>query len=407
MDLLGQVLHHGPTMLFQPIVDLVDGDVVGYEALARGPAGSALESPDAMFAEARRTGRVVELDWACRAAAARAALAGGLRLPLSLFVNLEPETAGVARPATAPLLDDEGRQLRGVVEFTERELLRRPAQVLEAAQRIRERGGRVALDDVGADPASTSFLALLMPDVIKLDMALIQTDPNPHVAETVQAVMAHAERTGAHVLAEGIETERQLETALSLGARFGQGYRFGRPAPLPSLPSVAAISPILAVPDPTEDVDTPFDLVARSDKLRTSRKPLLVEMSKHLELFAKRAPDTVVLLGAFQQGDYFSAATAERYADLAENLTFVAALGVGMAEAPGPGVRGVPLMHEDRLTREWTVVVLGVHVAAALIAREVGDDASQEQRLFQSIVTHDRSIVIAAARALMRRVPPI
>jgi EAL domain-containing protein (putative c-di-GMP-specific phosphodiesterase class I) len=243
-----------------------------------------------MFAEARRTGRVAELDWACRTAAARAALAGGLRLPLSLFVNLEPETAGVARPATVPLLDDDGRQLRAVVEFTERELLRRPAQVLEAAHRIRERGGRVALDDVGADPASTAFLALLKPDVIKLDMALIQTDPTPHVAETVQAVMAHSERTGAHVLAEGIETERQLETALSLGARFGQGYRFGRPAPLPSLPSVDAISPILAVPDATEDVDTPFDLVARSGNLRTSRKPLLVEMSKHLELFAKRAP---------------------------------------------------------------------------------------------------------------------
>src|SRR5207249_11762376 len=76
--------------VFMPLVQLETLEVTGYEAFARGPSGSPLESPGALFEAAEQAGRVAELDWICRAAAYRAALAGGLHPSLSVFVNTDP-----------------------------------------------------------------------------------------------------------------------------------------------------------------------------------------------------------------------------------------------------------------------------------------------------------------------------
>ena len=78
---------------------------------------------------------------------------------------------------------------------------------------------------------SLAFLPLLRPDVVKLDLRLVQERPGPAIAEIMNAVNAHAERTGAVVLAEGIETEEHLVMARALGATLGQGWLFGRPGP--------------------------------------------------------------------------------------------------------------------------------------------------------------------------------
>ena len=82
--------HVGP-FVYQPIVDLCSGTVVGYEALARGAVGGPFERPDLLFAAAHEQGLTAELDWACRAAAFEGALAAGLRTPSTLFVNVEPD----------------------------------------------------------------------------------------------------------------------------------------------------------------------------------------------------------------------------------------------------------------------------------------------------------------------------
>src|SRR5205085_1452138 len=97
--------------------------------------------------------------------------------------------------------------------------------------RLRAAGWRIALDDVGADDMSLAFMPLLRPDIVKLDLSLVQQRPGPAVAGIMNAVNAYAERTGALVLAEGIENEQHLDIAKALGARLGQGYLFGRPAP--------------------------------------------------------------------------------------------------------------------------------------------------------------------------------
>ena len=91
----------------------------------------------------------------------------------------------------------------------------------------------MALDDVGAEPASLAVMPFVHPDVVKLDLQLVQGRTTAEVARIVNAVRAQAERTGARILAEGIETRRHAETARTLGATVGQGWLYGRPGRLP------------------------------------------------------------------------------------------------------------------------------------------------------------------------------
>lgn len=225
----------GVASLYQPLVDLYGGEVVGYEALARGPEGSGLEHPDLLFAAATEAGLEVEMEWECQRAALEGAVATGLGDGQALFLNVEPRLLSVERPEW---LDRLARIALGrfavFVEFTERSLTDRPAELLAAVERLRGLGVRIALDDVGADPRSLALMPFLSPDVIKLDLRLVQENPSLQIAEIVHAVSAEAERSGAIVLAEGIETEEHRQTALALGARYGQGWLFGRPAPLQS-----------------------------------------------------------------------------------------------------------------------------------------------------------------------------
>ena len=227
----------GVRSVYQPIVDLCSGSVVGYEALARGREGGPFERPDLLFAAARDQGLTAELDWACRAAAFEGALAAGLRAPLTLFVNVEPDAVDMPSPAGfLGTMARARRSLRAVFEVTERALANRPAELLRVVEDIRAEGWGIALDDVGADWRSLALMPFIRPDVVKLDMHLVQAPLDVKGALVGEAVRAYAASSGAHILAEGIETEAHRRRALALGATFGQGWMFGRPGPLPDLP---------------------------------------------------------------------------------------------------------------------------------------------------------------------------
>jgi diguanylate cyclase (GGDEF)-like protein/PAS domain S-box-containing protein len=399
----------GPRSVYQPIVDLEDGTVLAYEALARGPEGSRLERPDQLFGAAQAAGRLGELDWACRLAALRGA--EGLERPLRLFVNVEPES--LATPCPEHLVAEwerAGRDVDVVVEITERALTARPADLLHLVGEIRARGWGVALDDVGADVRSLALMPLLRPDVIKLDLRLVHEQPSTEVAEIVNAVNAERERTGALVLAEGIESEEHLRTARALGATVGQGWYFGRPAPLPAVTPAPArpMAPVRTaeVLGGADEV-SPYEVVRAEREVRRADKRLLLALSMHLEHQAGALGETAVILSAFQDAERFTPLTFQRYTLLGADAAFVAALGVGMASEPAPGVRGAELAAGDPLTGEWSVVVLGPHFAAALVAMDLGDEGPQMARRFDFALTYDRDLVIRAAGALMRRVQPL
>jgi EAL domain-containing protein (putative c-di-GMP-specific phosphodiesterase class I) len=395
--------------VYQPIVDLVSGDVVAYEALARGPKGSSLAGPAELFGTARRVGRLAEVDWLCRIRALEGALAAGLAAPTVLFVNVEPEVLESDPPAGADeLLDATGHRLRVVVELTERALTDRPADLLAMVEAVRRRGWAVALDDVGADARSLALVPLLRPDVVKLDLNLVQRRPDLAIAEIVSAVSAYAESSGAVVLAEGIETHAHRQVAAGMGARLGQGWLLGRPAPLPAKDRRPTPSAWTLPADDRSAVLTgasPYELVvaARGDAVRTATKPLLQAISAHLETQAAGLGAHAVVVAAFQHAAFFTAGSARRYADLAREAAFVGVLGEGLPLAPARGVRGGHLAWDDPLRGEWDIAVVGPHFAAVLVARDLGDTGPDHSRRFEYLLSYDRDLAVAVARTLIAR----
>jgi EAL domain-containing protein (putative c-di-GMP-specific phosphodiesterase class I) len=400
----GLIDEQAVTSVYQPLVDLYGGETVGYEALARGPAGSSLERPDALFAAADAAGKEIEVEWECQRAALTGALAAGLAPRQALFVNFEPRVLTAVRPKPLVRLTDAALgQFAMFAEVTERSLTDRPAELLAAVERLRGLGMGIALDDVGADPRSLALMPFLAPDVIKLDLRLVQENPSGQIAEIVHAVGAEAERTGALVLAEGIETEAHRRTALALGARYGQGWLFGRPAALEQ--SEYAITNPIPGPRPrfADRHESPFEVVTQSRPTHRGNKRQLLALSLQIETQASSLGPSAVVLSAFQDSGYFSAATSSRYSALAEGAALVGALGTGLSAEPAPGVRGAALEHADSLRGEWNVTVIGTHFAMAFVARDLGDECTEMQRRFDFAITYDRDLAVGAARAMMGR----
>ena len=391
--------------VYQPIVDIDTEEIVAYEALARGPVGSPLERPDLLFATAREIDAVAELDWACRAAALSGALEAGLRQ--TLFVNVEPSLLDAPIPPhVADLLARAGQELDVVLELTERALTDRPAEMLARVDALRSLGLAIALDDVGADRRSLALMPFVQPDVIKLDLRLVQENPSPAIAAIVHAVNAESERSGAVLLAEGIETFEQREIARALGARYGQGWLFGRPGPLPAEPAAASrlLAPRMAA---RLTPASPFDAVAARLRPRRGTKELLLATSKHLEAQVAAQGEAAVVLATFQEARHFTPRSSARYEALAARAALVGAVGVGLSSEPAPGVRGADLDADDPLKGEWNVVVIAPHFAAAFVARDLGDPAEDDMaRRFDFCLTYDRDLAVEAARGLLACIAP-
>jgi EAL domain-containing protein (putative c-di-GMP-specific phosphodiesterase class I) len=279
---------------YQPVFDLGTGEPEAVEALARWPDLGTMA--DDAFQWAARERRVAELDEVRRNAAIDDAIAHGLPPRSELFVNLEPSVLG---PDTATRLSTRAAGHVGlVVEITERALLHRPAELLRAVHQLRMAGCAIALDDVGAAPDSLALLSFVAPDVVKLDVTLVQRWPNVDQAAIYTTVAAYAERTGATVLAEGIETETHLRRALALGATLGQGWHLAYPGPLGALCSPASTLRLRQplVPTPI----SPFSLVDPG-AVRIGTKDLLLGISQHLEQQGLAIAIPPVVLSAFQE----------------------------------------------------------------------------------------------------------
>ena len=209
----------------------------------------------------------------------------------------------------------------------------------------------MALDDVGADHRSLALMPFIAPEVIKLDLRLVQDNPSPAIAAIVHAVNAQSERSGAVLLAEGIETEEQLAVAQALGARFGQGWLFGRPGELPLDTRRLARADRSAPGDASRAGlarTTPSPLACARAAVR---KALLLAISRHLEAQVAAQGESAVVFAAFQHARHFTPKSAARYETLASSAALVGALGVGLSAEPVPGVRGADLDADDASRR--------------------------------------------------------
>jgi EAL domain-containing protein (putative c-di-GMP-specific phosphodiesterase class I) len=345
----------------------------------------------------------------CRRRALEDAERSGLRGPFGLFINVEPAAATDLDQAIAALSALRERGVRPVLEITERALIDDPARLIAFAGLARAAGWRVALDDVGANSDSLTLMPFLHPEFIKLDLRLVQQRPDAAVAEIMTTVTAYAEQSGAHVVAEGIETEVHEYTARSLGATLGQGWRYGRPGPMRRAQTLReprrALAPQTAADGPVSR--SPYAAAVRSRTPQRGSKSLLIAVSKLLEAQAAQLGEQVVVLAAFQTASWFSADTARRYASLAASAALVVVLGEGVTAEPAPGVRGADLSSDDPMLGEWAIVVVAPHFAAAFVARDLDEHGPDLERAFDYVLTYDREIVLEAARSVMSRALPL
>lgn len=228
---------------YQPVVDLAERRVIGYEALTRLPGGE-FQSPDLIFKVASDLGVLWSLERLCRKRALESL--PELNPQQRLFINVEPDSfydPWLRSPAFLELLADYGLEpSRVVLELTERAAVKDYVAMRKVLSEVRGLGYPLALDDVGSGYAGLQTIAEIRPDYLKMDMALIRNlHLDPIRRELVRTVGAFADSTGTTLVAEGVETVAELETLAGTGVRCAQGFLFARPDNPPESPDWALL----------------------------------------------------------------------------------------------------------------------------------------------------------------------
>jgi EAL domain-containing protein (putative c-di-GMP-specific phosphodiesterase class I) len=220
------------TTLFQPIVGLPEREILGFEALSRGPSGSYLGPAENFFGFAERSGILGEVEHLC----VELALDRAERLPdgVMVFINLSNhgleylDSIGADLAAiveASPMTSD-----RCVLEITERACAESQTALKKRVHDLRAAGFRIAVDDMGTGYSALHVLAELEPDFIKLNQMLVRDLPNePIKRNLVAAITRFAGTSRAVVIAEGVEREDEMLALVDLGVILQQGYYFGRP----------------------------------------------------------------------------------------------------------------------------------------------------------------------------------
>jgi len=216
----------GSWMAFQPIVVAATRRVFAYEALLRTD-DEGINNPGAVIGLAEELGCVWELDgWIRQLASLQLEGMGDA----TVLINTHPQSL------EDPALFADSNPLHAfasqiVLEITERQSLEKPELLRDQVAKLRERGYRIAVDDLGAGYAGLTSISMLTPDIVKFDMELMR-DIHTSATKTklVGAMTSLCQELGILTVAEGIETEGEHQTAVELGCDLLQGFYYGLPA---------------------------------------------------------------------------------------------------------------------------------------------------------------------------------
>ncbi|MBR9869458.1 MAG: EAL domain-containing protein [Oceanospirillales bacterium] len=268
---------------FQPIVDLRRGELLGYEALIRGPENSELYTPQLLFSTAMECGLEHRLELLCR----RLSLEAFARLSLDgkLFLNVSASLLGTPEyrhGLTAEWLESLDIPLDSIViEISEQHPFDNYGLTLEAINHYKRMGFKVAVDDLGTGYSGLKLWSELQPDYVKIDRHFIHNvDRDPVKRQFVKSICSIANGVGSKVIVEGVETRSELVTLKELGATIGQGFYLGRPTQNPKMLSnsdewlprkrragsekdMAETAAVLVHPAPALSFDDPMEYTAK------------------------------------------------------------------------------------------------------------------------------------------------
>ena len=291
------------------------------------------------------------------------------------------------------------RPLIAVIEADE--LFDRPAAFVDAISTARQLGWEIGLRKVGASYASLAAMAVIEPSVILLDHSYVVDATGPLGLETIQAVSAYSQATGASVLAGPLTTSAQLQGATRLLATLGWGS--------------AVHSPAVTAGDTYElDLFTPplrptrgqscWDLAASRHRPLATNASVLEALSETIETQALAAgPSTVVCAGVLE-ARLIHPARWRRYDNLARAASSVNVLAEGATHGPRVGATTVELHTGDPMRNEWVTLVLGPVSAVLLVARIQPAHIRGGTPDFTFVLSYERELVAQAARSIFTRI---
>lgn len=225
------------TAFFQPIFCSAQHEILGYEALIRGPSNSPLHSPQALFDAAMEVGLLSELELVCR----KISIARFVELSLTgkLFLNVSPmlflQSDHPEGKTLSYLKEHQLNAEQVVIELSEKYPIDAPELLKNALMHYKNLGFQIAVDDLGAGYAGLKLWSEIKPDFVKIDRYFInQCNLDPVKREFIKSILQLGQSINAQVIAEGIETENEFEQLEELGVHLYQGYLFARPEPFPS-----------------------------------------------------------------------------------------------------------------------------------------------------------------------------
>jgi EAL domain-containing protein (putative c-di-GMP-specific phosphodiesterase class I) len=219
--------------LWQSVLDLRDRREVGREVFSHGPESGPFADPERLLGLAERTGRLVELERVCHTQALNSV---GRSLPAGarLFLNASSHTLR-ERLAAGPGFEEEVRSAGlacsdVVVEIAERQTRDDRGRVQAAVARLRHGGFAIAIDDMGAGNSSLQAIVDLEPEYMKFDVALVRgIDRSLIKRSLLETLVELSRKIGSRVVAEGIESEAELQTLVRMGVQLGQGNYLAPP----------------------------------------------------------------------------------------------------------------------------------------------------------------------------------
>lgn len=225
------------TTVFQPIFDVVNSKVKGFEALTRGPQGHPLHSPLALFDSAESVGLLSEVELLCRKLAIQRF--AELNLAGQLFLNVSPHTIEQsAHPhgETLNLIQQYGlKPNQIVIEVTEKFEAEDPSLLKESLAHYRNFGFKIAIDDLGTGHSGLRQWSELRPDIVKIDRYFISgCQHNIVKRELLRTIFELGRATGVDIIAEGIEQSDEFVLLSNLGMKYAQGYLLAKPSPVPT-----------------------------------------------------------------------------------------------------------------------------------------------------------------------------
>jgi diguanylate cyclase (GGDEF)-like protein/PAS domain S-box-containing protein len=253
-DLRGAFERREFALHYQPIVSLASGRWTGFEALLRWNRGGHPVSPSEFIPVAEETGIIEPLGTWVLQEACRQAAVWRRQFPKGTFngitVNVSPRQ--LARPDFLQVVQEalaaaalEPGDLR--LEITETVLMDDPARAEVVLGELRRLGVKIYLDDFGTGFSSLSYLHRFPVDTLKIDRSFVASlKEGSERPAIIESIVTLARMLGTHVIAEGVETERQMHELTRLGCTEAQGYFFAQPLPASTAESLLAGPPAFA-----------------------------------------------------------------------------------------------------------------------------------------------------------------